>query len=349
MTSAIVLFFLVLPGLDSADSPPSGEEPLSLLGRYTLACPICQQTFTAIACPQSNIRGGVDRDFFARALGPQPEFYRIATCPRCGYSGYPGDFDANTVFPPGFREKVLQSPKLVLPAGFGPESDPRDLDARDRYALAVTCYQWLGRSDEALGWLHLRASWIYREEGAVLPPDDRLARAFRYIQRWRPQLGPGDNQADGELRTAARIAEAIAHGDFNRYQRPYIELALALILRRHGENQPAMEMLDRLADYEPFSQALKDGIARMRESIRLERAQQLRAADCFDRALMADQIAPPNKAPACYLLGELYRRLGRDREAVRWYDRALADPSLPPDLRTWAREARRAVAGTRTH
>lgn len=342
MTTALYLY-VVLAALAPVEPALPDEEPLSLLARFPLICPVCGEGFTAIACPQSNVRAGIDRDFFARALGPQPEFYRIAACPHCGYSGYPEDFDPNIVFPPGFREKVLESPRLVLPEGFGPDSDPRDLDARDRYALAVTCYQWLGRSDEAIGWLHLRASWIFREEGAVLPPDDRLFRVFRYIQRWRPQLGPGDNQADGELRTAARIAEAIAQGDFNRYQRPYVELALALILRRHGENRQAAPMLDRLASCELFSDPLREGIARMRESIRREREQQLRAADCFDRALMADQIVAPNRAPACYLLGELYRRLGRDREAVRWYDRALADPTLPSDLRAWARQAREAA------
>ena len=56
--------------------------PLSLLGRYLLTCPVCKQDFTGITCPQSNIRAGVDRDLFARGMGPQPEFYRIATCPK---------------------------------------------------------------------------------------------------------------------------------------------------------------------------------------------------------------------------------------------------------------------------
>lgn len=332
-----LFFCLVLPAAGPAGP---AEEPLSLLGRYELDCPVCGQRFTAVACPQSNTRGGVDRDFFARALGPQPEFYRIATCPKCGYSGYDSDFDPDVVLPPGFREKVLVSPGLALPAGFGPESDPRDLDARDRYALAIICYEWRGSSDKALGWLHLRASWIFREEGSVLPPDPRLARVFKYIERWRPELGPGDNQADGELRTATFVAEALARGEFNRFQRPYVELALALILRRHGDNLQAGPMLDRLAGYEAFGRPLKDGIARMRESIGKEREQQLQAADCFERALMAGQIAAPNKAPACYLLGELYRRLGREREAARWYERALADPTLPPDLRPWARQGR---------
>jgi hypothetical protein len=337
MTSAILLVLLLPAG-------EPGPEPFSMIGRYDVTCPVCKQVFTALACPVSNLRGGVDRDLFARALGPQPEFYRVTTCPRCGYSGYHGDFDPDVVLPPGFKERVLQSPKLHLPEGFGPESDPRDLDASDRYALAVTCYQWRGKSDEALGWLYLRASWIARQEGSGLPEDARLARMFEYLERWRPVLGKGDNQADGELRTAARLAEAIAAGEFNRYQRPYAELALAVVLRRHGENRPAGVLLERLADYERFSELLRAGVKRMLDSTPREREAQARAADCFERALMAEQIAPPNRGPACYLLGELYRRLGRERESIRWYDQAVAEPNLPPSLREWAVQQRAVAA-----
>lgn len=319
------------------------EQPMSLLGRHSLTCPICRQVFTAITCPMSNRRAGVDRDLFARALGPQPEFYRIATCPKCGYSGYDTDFDPAVTLPPGLSEQVLKSPKLALPAGFGPDSDPRDLDARDRYQLAITCYRWRSKSDEALAWLHLRASWIAREEGSVLPPDERLVRMMKYLERWRPVLAEGDNQADGELRTATRLSEAIATGEFNRYQRPYAELALALLLRRHGENGPASALLERLTGYERFETPLRSGIARMRASIRSEREQQQQAAEHFERALLAEQITPPNRAPACYLVGELLRRLGKDHEAIPWYDRALADPDLPAELRTWAKEQRAAV------
>jgi tetratricopeptide (TPR) repeat protein len=280
---------------------------------------------------------------FTRALGPQPEFYRIATCPKCGYSGYHADFDPGVALPPGLRDQVLKSPKLTLPAGFGPESDPRELDAVDRYALAVTCYRWRGQSDEALAWLHLRASWIAREEGSVLPPDDRLVRMFKYLRRWRPELAADDNQADAELKTASHLTEAMVAGDFNRYQRPYAELALALLLRRHGENRQAAELLRRLADYERFLEPLRKGISRMQSSIEREREQQIQAAEYFERALLAEQITGANRGPACYLLGELFRRLGREREAVRWYDRALADPALPSELQTWAKEQRAVV------
>jgi len=316
-------------------------EPLSVLGRHELACPVCEQVFTTVACVQSNTRGGVDRDLFARALGPQPEFYRISTCPGCGYSGYGDDFEAGTIIPPDVREKVLKAPRLRLPAGFTPQSDPRELDAADRYTLAITCYRWRGKSDEALGWLHLRASWIAREEGSSLPRDSRLQRVMEYIERWRPTMRAGDNQADIELRMAARVAEAITSGRFNRYQKPYVELALALILRRHGENSQAQTILDRLAGHEGFAPPVREGIERMRDSIVREREHQQEASALFERALLADQVASANRGPARYLLGELCRRLGRADEAKRWFDQALAEPSLPADLRGWAREQSR--------
>jgi tetratricopeptide (TPR) repeat protein len=132
----------------------------------------------------------------------------------------------------------------------------------------------------------------------------------------------------------------MSNGEFNRYQEPYVELAVALILRRHGEHRQVSPMLDRLVRYESFSDSLKTGIERMRQSIDHEREHQTEAANCFERALLANQIAGDNRGIACYLLGELYRRLGRDREAIMWYDKALADTSLPPDVRRWAREQR---------
>jgi uncharacterized protein (DUF2225 family) len=316
------------------------DDPFSVLGRFELNCPLCDQTFTTVACAQTNTREGVDRDLFARALGPQPEFYRISTCPRCGYSGYEADFDKSVVLPPDFRDRVLKSPRLKLPAGFGPESDPRELDAADRYALAITCYQWRGRSDEALGWLHLRASWIAREEGAILPPEPRLARVMKYIERWRPALAPRGNQADLELQTATRIGEALVEGRFNRYQQPFVELALALILRRHGENRAAQRLLDRLIRLDVFPAMLREGIERMRESISRERQYQAEAAELFEQALLAEGMTPMNRGPACYLVGELYRRLGREREALRWFDEAIRDGELPDELRTWARQQR---------
>ncbi|NLX15156.1 MAG: DUF2225 domain-containing protein, partial [Phycisphaerales bacterium] len=277
--------------------------------------------------------------------GPQPEYYRIATCPRCGYSGYDSDFAPGITLPPDVRDKILTSPRLALPEGFTPHSDPRELDASDRYDLAIQCYRWRGKSEEALAWLHLRASWIARDSGSILPPDPRLQRVLEFAERWRPTMQPTDNQADVEMRMATHITEALATGRFNRYQRPYVELALVLILRQRGENRHALPRLERLADYEPFAESLHEGIARMRDSIDRERLYQREAAQCFERALLARQISPENRGAACYLLGEILRRLGRDREAVGWYEQARQDTLLKPDLRVWAEEQRTWIVG----
>lgn len=319
---------------------PLDDTPLSLLGRHQLRCPVCEQGFAALIVTQTNTRGGVDRDLFARAVGPEPEYYRVSTCPKCGYSGYLSDFDPDIVLPPDLRGRITGEPGLELPEGFTPESDPRELDAADRYRLAIQCYQWGQKSDEAVGWLYLRASWIERDKGSVLPKDPLLARVMKYVERWRPEMQRTDNQRDIEMQTVTRMLEALASGEFNRYQRPYVELAVALILRRHGENRQAGPMLERLAVYEPFSESLRQGIERMRVSIKLEREQQAEAAACFERALLAGQIGGDNRPMACYLLAELCRRLGRDREAVGWYDRALESKQLPADLRKWAVEQR---------
>jgi hypothetical protein len=318
------------------------EEAISVVGRTQLTCPACRRQFTTVVCAQSNTRGGVDRDLFARAVGPQPEFYRVATCPNCGYSGYLTDFGRDSTLPPEVLDRVLQSPKLALPPGFGPESDPRDLDPSVRYALAVICYQWRHRSDEALGWLYLRSSWVEREEGSSVTHDDRLKRTLTYLERWRPALIAGQNQLDIEMQLATRTAEGLITGRFNRFQRPFVELALALILRRHGENTHADPLLDRLekSPEQTLSSALRQDISNMRQSIIRERRHQQQAADAFERALMANLISADNRGPAAYVLGELYRRLGRESEAIRWYDRALAEPNLAPDLRRWAAEQR---------
>lgn len=305
-----------------------------------LDCPVCRQAFTALFCVQGDVRGGIDRDLFARSLGPEPVYYQIATCPKCGYSGYATDFDPAVAIPSEVRDKILKKPRLALPKGFGPESDPRDLDAADRYALAMTCYQWRQRSKEALAWLNLRAAWVARDEGSVLPPEDRLVRVMHFIERWRPPLPPGGNQVDVEMRTATRVAEAIACGRFSRFQRPYVELALALILRRHGEHPQAVPMLDALAKNESFPESLRGAIRRMRDSIDLERRYQAAALECFEKAVASGQIIPTNRAPAFYLLGELNRRLGREDAAMTWYDRAIQDKTLPENLRIWAQEQR---------
>ncbi len=311
-------------------------ERLSLLARPELDCPVCQQHFTTVAVAQSNTRGGVDRDLFARALGPQPVFFRISTCPSCGYSGYPHDFDPSIHISQNVRQRILEEPGLELPHGFTPQSEPRDLGAPERYALAIQCYRWRDRSHEALAWLHLRASWVQRDLGAMLPPDERIALVFAFIERWRPPMRPEQNQRDIEMQLVTRVAEALEFGRFSRYQKPYVELVLALLLRRHGENLQAEALLERLEKIESFDEPVRHAMADMMETMQRERDHQENALRHFEQALKLDEIKNENRAVATYLVGELHRRLGRDQEARHWFRQAVKDTQLPDHVRRWA-------------
>jgi hypothetical protein len=332
------------------------------VGRAPVTCPCCGERFEALAVGRTNTLEGVDRDLFARSLGPQPVFYRVSTCPHCYYSGYLEDFGEQVLLPPDFVSDLTapssqpapdrqgsgarrREPRRLAPSvAIASDTDQKDIPALVRYELAVECYRRLQRSDEALAWLCLRASWVVREENAFLPPANRVARMLNYVRRWLPPDSPDANQADRETVMCTTLAAAIAEVHFDVYQKPYAELVLAFLLRRHGENQPASGLLERLLGEHEFPEDLARAACRMRDSIEIERHWQSEAARYFRRALGTGAVAPANEPPALYLLGELYRRLGDSRRAVEFFDRALERPDLPPNLRDWAMEQRRAVS-----
>lgn len=314
--------------------------PLSGIGRQAVTCPVCGQAFDAFDILETNSSAGVDRDLFARAIGPQPEFYRVSTCPTCLYSGYLTDFTASGPIPPDVADKILKAHRLPRPAGITKTSDQREIDARDRYELAILCYQWRQRSDEALAWMHLRAAWVIRDTASVVPRTPRLERVMEFSRQWQPPRRPGANQADNELEIVTGAAAALAEGEFNRYQEPYVRFFLAMLLRKQGENREAGSLLAALKDDPLLEDTLRTAAERMAASIAVEQRHQREALACFERALLAEQIAPANRAVAAYLAGELCRRLNRDTEAARWFERAIAAGQLPPELKRWAQEQR---------
>jgi len=315
----------------------------SVISSLRVACPVCETPFEAVAVVTEDSRGGVDRDLFARSDGPQQVYGRISTCPTCYYSGYLSDFDSDVKLPEAFVRKVRVAPKLEPPRPVPKVTDQRDIDAETRYALAAQCYAWRGRSAEAMGWLYLRWSWLVREDTAVVPPDRRLQRVLTFAKRWTQPFEAESNQSDRELRLVAHLAAALAEGEFSRYQEPFAQLAMALLLRRHGEHAQAEPLLRALRNERLLPEPLRQAAGRMADSIDHERDLQARAATHLAHALQEGQIKAPNDVVAAYLVGELHRRLDQDAEAVRWFDRALKAVSLPEDLRAWA-VRQRAVA-----
>ncbi len=312
----------------------------TILGRETVTCPICRQEFEAVVPSSEDTSGGVDRDLFARSAGPQPVFYRISTCPRCYYSGYRSDFGPRIRFPRGFKRRILESPKLDPNMVITPGTDQRMIPALTRYRLAEQCYRWRGMSDEAMAWLCLRASWVARDLGSVIPRSDRLQRVMGFIERWLPEERRGGNQADRELQLVTHVAAQLAEGRFSAYQRPYVEFILAMLWRRHGENTLFEAVYPRGQPLDALPDALAERVRKTRESIAEERRWQRRALEHFLKAVDGRTVTPTNRPAANYLIAELYRRLGERNRAIRHYDAALNDPKTDEHLRTWAREQR---------
>ena len=334
MTAFLLVHAFVIVG--AGQFPPVA----AAIPRHRVDCPVCAKSFEAFAAIEPNAAAGLDRDLYARAIGPQPEFYRISTCPACLYSGYLADFTEAGPVPPDVVDKVRKSPRLPRPAGITPESDPREIDARDRYSLAIQCYRWQQRSDEAVAWLHLRASWVVRDTACAIPRTPRLERVFAYAQRWQPPRRSGTNQADIEMQMATQAAAAVAEGRFNRFQEPFVRFFVAISLRKQGENRQAGPLLTALRQDPLLEEPLREAAGRMADSIAAESRHQREALACFERALLSEQIAAKNRPVACYLAGELSRRLGRDRDAVRWFDAAIRSGRLPRNLHEWAHEQR---------
>jgi tetratricopeptide (TPR) repeat protein len=345
---AIALSVSRVSAAQPADSSPAVAAERSRVGHVPVTCPCCGGELEALVVARTNTLGGVDRDLFARALGPQPVFYRVSSCPRCCYSGYLEDFQPGVSLPPDFISQLTGAenplrPRMQLDAA----TPQRDIPALLRYELAYECYRRLQRSDEALAWLCLRASWVIREESSYPPPVKGLERMVTYARRWLPPDAPEANLADRELTMCTSLAAAIGESYFNIYQRPYAELTLAMVLRRHGENAPAEHLLAGLLEQQELPDELVAFTRRMRDSIELERHWQGLGVRHFSHALHMRTVAPANEPAALYLLGELHRRLGEPTQAVEFFDRALASPDLPPDLRAWAAAQKSAALAVR--
>jgi hypothetical protein len=314
------------------------------LGKTDLTCPVCEKPFVGIVILSTNQGEGVCRDFVARAIGPQPVFHLVQTCPRCYFSGYLDDFQNPDRVDHALREKILRRPKLKPATPISPDLDPREIPAATRYELAAEVYKWRRASHEAQAWLYLRWAWVVRDDGSYLPPSQTVMNAMSQVESRLPPASPGGNQAERELRAVNLLTADLMEGRFDPRDETGVRLVVAMLLRRHGENHHAEPMLRALLRDGLVEDVLRPAVKRMIESIDRERRLLLKARGQFEFALMREEIKEPNRPPACYLLGEICRRLGDDENALRWYDRAAEGPDLDPTLRRWIAEQRELVA-----
>lgn len=299
-------------------------------------CPACDRKVGLAVVSFSGPNAGLDRDLFTRSTGPQPEFYLVNTCTHCGFSGYLADFDL--VLPEKLKDQIRKT--LRPPAGVTPKTPPQEVATLEKYGLAYQTFKILGRSDEAFAWLALRASWVARDLYCALPKHPEIVRVLLEAGKCVPPADNATNPADRELAQAGRLAAQLKSSSIPVQMQWSYDAVIALLYRRHGENQLAVAHIGPVLGSKQAPAALRENSLKMKESIATERYWQNLAADHFRQALLAGTIAAANRPVARYLLGELYRRLDRPQDAKTWLDQALRDPRLPPNLKQWAKEAR---------
>lgn len=299
-------------------------------------CPICDKKIALAIVSPLGVNAGVDHDLFIRALGPQPEFYLVNTCPNCHFSGYLTDFEL--VLIPGDRERIKQRLKPIK--SIDPDAKPQEIETLDKYDLAWQTFQILDRSDEAMAWLALRASWVCRDQYCNLPRDPLLARVFREAGELVPAPDEKTNPADRELAQADKLAENLNNTTTAKQERWAYNAAIGLLYRRHGENSRALPYLESALTDTQTPRPVVKNIQQMKKSINNELSWQQRAAESFRQALDDRKISRENQSIATYLLGQLYHRLGKKDLAKRWLKKAMMDAELPPTLVEWARTTR---------
>lgn len=309
------------------------------LSTQSVVCPVCDHAFETLVYDGRDTRGGVTRDLFARAIGPQSIYYLISTCPKCYFSGYLDDFQSKARVDVALRNKILKSPKLRPATAISTSMKPDEIPASTRYALAAQVFEWRNCSEEARAWVYLRWAWVVREDGSYLPPTWALMMAMREIEPRLPPAQPGGNQGDRELEAVSLLAADWMEGSFDAELEPYVRLVLALVLRRHGENDQAETLLRGLKGVD-LSEPLPGAVLKMQASIAEERRLLFAAREHFERAVSRDEVKAENVGAAKYLLGELYRRGGDAGHAREWYDAALKDDKLDATLKAWAEEQR---------
>jgi len=303
-------------------------------------CPVCDHAFEVVVRSPADRGAGISRDLMPRAVRAQPICFLVHTCPRCFYSGYLDDFQVPGRVDDALRSRVLRAPGLRPATPISATMSQHEIPVTTRYALAAQVYEWRGASAEARAWLALRWAWVVRDEGSFVPPTPLMIRAMREIERRLPEWRADANQADRELQAAVALLADHQAGHYAGPLEAHVRLAIATVLRRQGELRPADTLLAGLLDDSTLEGNLPAVVRRMRASIVEERRLLGEARGLFQRAVSRGDPKPENLAAACYLLGEICRRLEDDAAARDWYDRALRTDRLDSALRRWATQQR---------
>jgi hypothetical protein len=300
-----------------------------------VVCPVDGFKFQAFEVTVSNHWGGRDADGCHHAYKTTPIEYLVWVCPSCGYAGRKKDFEA----------KLSDEERNALRAGLKP-AERIAKDARQNQVPGHVKYDLLAQSARlrkappeqvALGYLY--ASWSCRQQGVVdfeaFDEWDQLRTGYG-LHQTPLQLGFKKNRTEFELEQAKRVERDLEAKKYEKgINRVLARYLAAFLYRKHGENADALRWLKELEAVKGENSLVDEAAARMRASIDLERAYQLKAREAYIEAIDSKKLDRKTSAEVSYLIAELYRRTGELPSASSWYQTAL-DGADAPELKKLA-------------
>jgi hypothetical protein len=257
----------------------------------------------------TNAAGGYDSDGATYSSAGQWRTYRIATCAPSLLTLYGSDMRAPV--PAERRAAVtsaLQSAVAALP-------NPATPEVWERYGLAAAVYKALGRDDLFLAELWVEASWTARDAAVGYYANLQGPTATRAL------LDSG----------AKELAKPLAPADVKK-----VTYNLARVAHRGGYAAERDRWLTRFEAAGALDPQEREALARFRRLAgTVEPALQDKAIAHYTAALRGS-LTHTDKVRATFVLADLLRRRGREREALPLYSLVANDTQAPPDLRATA-------------
>ncbi len=293
-------------------------------------CPACGSTVKLEVLSSTNNLGGMDWDFCSRAGGAQPILLIPGTCPNCYYSGYYGDFGKDVEIPKEVKQKITKD-KMLKPLL---EMKDDRIPAYVKYDLIAQTCILTGKDDLRIGDQYLRGSWAVRLIWwSNMLPDDVQKEVDDILEEHRKSKGDYERGNDAAIRTEWGYELSAKVPGLSGNKKAYTALAAIYLLKTFGENPEVIKLLPavksglKAEDYTKYEKDIMD-------SINQERYFQKKAVEFYEKGLPTltkdDEISSMN-----YSIAELYRRLGENEKAKKYYGESLKKGEMPEHFKIY--------------
>jgi len=346
----------------TAASAPAARPEL-----FPIKCPVCSHSFVGrqvVLFPDANL--GRDRDFLTHAIGPEPFLLACWTCPKCLYTGFPGDFaDDDELSPPAIGNKPqepppptqqtsrsiarLQERDSLVPRGW---VDPTAVFA-DR-APALVRYDLLIqvlRLDPAtppgrIAYAYLCAAQTQRFDWRLpfLADRHRCASLLDRVKSLPETLG-----YERDIATARGLAALAtdAGSGLDANNRAFALAKAAQLYKMRGEDPDAVRLVALARQVRSLEHGLEDALRDIEVRVAREKEYSLGAVPYLERMLakgrgVDDVRCIPRsrsdaeaKAFCAYLIGVIQRKAGERQRALERLEPLLCTRNLPVGLDAW--------------